>query len=133
MEHNNIKMIESGLKCDNPNCDWEDRNIIYADYKSWINKPCPKCGENVLTEEDYLRAETVRAVYKFVNSISPEQLSELASQISPEDILRLKQDPMFADAEGIENLTNNKFVNMSVNTHKEIKVVAIKPLENEGQ
>ncbi len=41
-----------GLKCDNPNCDWNDTSIQFEDYPEWLNKPCPKCGQVVLTQKD---------------------------------------------------------------------------------
>jgi ssDNA-binding Zn-finger/Zn-ribbon topoisomerase 1 len=47
-----IKFIDGGLKCDNPTCDWTDTSLKFADYEKHINMSCPKCGENVLTEED---------------------------------------------------------------------------------
>ena len=42
-----------GLKCDNPKCDYMDYEIPFEDYPNWINVPCPKCGSNLLTQEDY--------------------------------------------------------------------------------
>jgi hypothetical protein len=52
------KLIEINHKnlitCDKPGCDF---TIPYtpegeANIRFYINKPCPKCGENLLTEED---------------------------------------------------------------------------------
>jgi hypothetical protein len=40
-----------GIKCDN--CDYADMEVPFSDYTNWINKPCPKCGENLLTQQDY--------------------------------------------------------------------------------
>ena len=45
--------IVSGIKCDNAQCDFNDPTVVYADYPQWINRACPKCGENLLTQEDY--------------------------------------------------------------------------------
>jgi len=41
----------SGIKCDH--CDFKDETVEFKDYGLWLNKPCPKCGENLLTREDY--------------------------------------------------------------------------------
>lgn len=41
----------SGLKCDN--CDYRDDSIKFADYKNYINKPCPEYGSNLLTQKEY--------------------------------------------------------------------------------
>jgi len=41
----------SGIKCDK--CKFSDPTVKYEDYDKWLNKPCPDCGENLLTQEDY--------------------------------------------------------------------------------
>jgi hypothetical protein len=51
----------SGIKCDC--CDYRDDHVQFSDYKDYINRPCPKCRENLLTEEDYKRSlQLIRAV-----------------------------------------------------------------------
>ncbi len=47
-----IEKEETGLMCDNPNCDWRDETIKDCDYPNWLNQRCPKCDEIVLTQED---------------------------------------------------------------------------------
>lgn len=43
--------------CDNPTCDYKVVNttgtVDINDLKSYVNKPCSQCGENLLTEKDY--------------------------------------------------------------------------------
>ena len=41
----------SGLKCDY--CDYRDDNVPFSDYKKSIDKPCPKCGNSLLTIHEY--------------------------------------------------------------------------------
>lgn len=48
-----IKKI-GGIKCDNPVCNYEDKTVNPDEYYKWINKPCPICGTNLLTEKDYI-------------------------------------------------------------------------------
>lgn len=48
----NITKI-GGIKCDNPNCNYADASVPVSNYPKWINKPCPVCGSNLLTEDDY--------------------------------------------------------------------------------
>lgn len=47
---------EDIVVCDNKNCDFKVPNKTGkpdVDIKKYLNVPCPKCGENLLTEEDY--------------------------------------------------------------------------------
>jgi len=52
-DKDNIEITGSGLKCDNPKCDWNDKNIPISEYEKWINAKCPKCNEVVLTLSDF--------------------------------------------------------------------------------
>lgn len=66
---NNIELLQSGLKCDNPSCDWKDTTIPHTEYINHVNKPCPKCGENILTGEDYETAMYFHTVVDFINNM----------------------------------------------------------------
>ena len=41
-----------GLKCDNIDCSYEDNTVTLNQYESYLNKPCPECSSNLLTEAD---------------------------------------------------------------------------------
>ena len=56
-----------GIKCDNPDCDFKDMTVEFKDYSAWLNKPCPKCGANLLTQADL---ETSKALIKIVNIVN---------------------------------------------------------------
>lgn len=49
-----IETKECLIICDNKNCDFTIPNKE-IDMKYLINMPCPKCGENLLTLEDYIQ------------------------------------------------------------------------------
>lgn len=71
-----MKVVElniQGIKCDNESCDYIDMGVKYEDYKEYLNKPCPKCGENLLTEEDYNATKQIVAITKFMNKILPKR------------------------------------------------------------
>ena len=51
-----------GIKCDNTECDFIDMSVKYEDYNEWLNKPCPDCGANLLTEADF---KTCKRVVRF--------------------------------------------------------------------
>lgn len=63
-----------GIKCDNKDCDFKDMSVSYEDYPKWINKPCPKCGANLLTVHDYKVCRTVITLSKLFRNIKvPEE------------------------------------------------------------
>jgi hypothetical protein len=47
----------SGLKCDY--CDYRDDTVPYSDYPTSIGKPCPKCGESLLTQQEFDDCEKI--------------------------------------------------------------------------
>ena len=59
----------SGIKCDNPNCNFVDYRVPVEDYINWLNKPCPNCGSNLLTQEDYDNVQTILKVYEQVKDV----------------------------------------------------------------
>ena len=63
-----MEMEISGLKCDNEKCDYTEESAKLKDYKLLIGTECPKCGENLLTQEDCDKAfRMVRYVSYFNN------------------------------------------------------------------
>lgn len=46
-----VECIISGIKCDY--CDYRKDDVNFKEYPEYINKECPKCGHNLLTEQDY--------------------------------------------------------------------------------
>lgn len=58
-----------GIKCDNPNCDYEDMSVRFEEYPAYLNKPCPKCGQNLLTKHDYNVAKMVIGLCKLFGRI----------------------------------------------------------------
>ena len=40
------------VNCDTPGCGFS-AEITDSELPQWLNKPCPKCGENLLTQEDF--------------------------------------------------------------------------------
>ena len=55
----------SGIKCDS--CDYRNPDIVFNDYDNWLNKPCPKCGENLLTQADYDTVQVLSHMVEFSN------------------------------------------------------------------
>lgn len=49
----NLTAHIKGLKCDNPACDHSEPDILFDEYAERVERPCPKCGEPLLTKADY--------------------------------------------------------------------------------
>lgn len=71
--NNNCGITGGGLKCDNPSCDFVDMSIEIGDYDNWVNKPCPKCGESLLTEEDYTAVKMMIVLAKLVQAYETDK------------------------------------------------------------
>ena len=65
----NVEYMGGGIKCDNPQCDYINEDVSVSDYHNWLNKPCPKCGENLLTQEDYDKVQSMLAIVDLVNQM----------------------------------------------------------------
>ncbi|ACA57445.1 hypothetical protein HYH96_17815 [Clostridium botulinum] len=68
-----IELNIKGIKCDNPECDFRDDNVQVEDYDKWLNKSCPKCGANLLTQADYDNTKAILEIVKITNSIFPKR------------------------------------------------------------
>lgn len=111
-----LTMIEtSGLECDS--CDWKDITIPVAEYPQWIDKACPKCGANVLTQKDH---DDFMLVYNL--ALNPPELTEdkivelmLMLGLSKEEVIALSK--------------NTDLYNMSFKVHNGVQIQGIKKVE----
>ena len=55
-----------GVKCDNQICGYRDDKVDSSQYKAYINKPCPKCSQNLMTQSDYDKAMLVEKGSKYL-------------------------------------------------------------------
>ena len=65
----NVEFTVSGIKCDNPSCDYKDMGVKFEDYPDYINKPCPKCGSVLLTQEDHDKCLMFQQIADTINAI----------------------------------------------------------------
>ncbi len=128
----NIEITDDGgLVCDNPECDWEDKNITFENLEEWLNKPCPKCGQNLLTEEDFLNAQILRKSVEFINTLTQEELEEFY-KLTGDTGSNFKDSPMFKDAKGIDTLDVSNpegKIGITISSHEKIKVIEVKNIE----
>lgn len=95
-----IEIKGSGLICDNKNCDYVDKTVLSTDnLEPFINKPCPKCGENLLTLEDYqLNAKVLELISSINKNYSDRDNSSDTKEL-------------------------DKYINASISCHENIKIV----------
>ena len=61
---------EYSIVCDNKQCDYKIKNPTgdpNEDTSGYLNMPCPNCGENLLTEQDYLQSLKVLRIVNWLN------------------------------------------------------------------
>lgn len=56
------------LVCDNPKCDYITPKTVPLSVKQ-VGKPCPKCGENLLTQKSYDRILKMLKVFDGINKL----------------------------------------------------------------
>ncbi len=117
---NNIEYTSTGLQCDNPECDWVDATIDDDMLEIHIDTMCPKCGQNLLTMEDYNNTIALRNTIELVNKLTPEQLNQLNDGI---DMRLFENLPLFKDVD----LT--KPIELEITTHDGIKFNKVKNVE----
>jgi hypothetical protein len=71
-----------GIKCDHPKCGWNDMTVPFTDYDRWLNKPCPKCGHNLLTQKDYDLAKQLMGAGEILNTLNPNYLSKKGARLT---------------------------------------------------
>jgi hypothetical protein len=47
-----IQTLKQYVFCDNLLCNWKT-DVNYDFLHLWVDKPCPKCGENLLTKQAF--------------------------------------------------------------------------------
>jgi len=62
-----IKYLVVGIQCDH--CSWCDTNMQVGDQAEWLNRPCPECGHNLLTQHDYDYNRVFRIMTGIVNTV----------------------------------------------------------------
>lgn len=70
-----------GIQCDNTACNFTDMSVKVQDYDKWLNKPCPKCSSNLLTQSDYDKVQQMLKNAKLVDRESKE-IKEAEGQVS---------------------------------------------------
>lgn len=62
MSQPTTKSAICAMTCDNPLCRYENPNVGLNEYHHYLNKPCPACGEELLTEEDHAQIQALLSI-----------------------------------------------------------------------
>lgn len=68
----------SGIKCDNPDCDYRDMTVRRENYLEYLGKPCPECDSVLLTQADY---EAVLALESLEEELEIDIPAELLGEL----------------------------------------------------
>ena len=85
-----IEVDIHGIKCDTKGCGWNDMTVSVNDYEQWLNKPCPECGSNLLTQADFDMVQQMLGFATLVNDVLPPEVLEAHGiDMTSEDVVRV--------------------------------------------
>ena len=91
-----IKLIEYNqedlIVCDNITCNFKVKNSLEEVTKliDYLNKPCPLCGENLLTENDYGNHKKIIKIINFINKWFGWITYVLTTNKKPENLVSIE-------------------------------------------
>jgi hypothetical protein len=90
-----------GIKCDNPSCDFIDPTVEVEEFPAWVNRLCPNCGENLLTEGDY---DNVTRMLSFTNLINELAVNGALGFAQPDENGNFEPLALEIDHNGVPNI-----------------------------
>ena len=121
-----IRIEQGGLQCDNPECDWSDMTIVFADYPQYINAPCPKCDENILTEEDHNLVVELRKMVTMFNNMTEEEMKAFEDAQTEESLQENKKMLKEQYNIDVDELSHGDELKTEFSAHKKLSVKSIK-------
>ena len=80
-----IQMHIGGIRCDNPECNFEDMSVRFENYDQWLNKPCLECGQNLLTDADFSAIKRlIHSLTLLIEKLPPISLNEQKAKMQLE-------------------------------------------------
>lgn len=118
MKEEQFQISHSGIKCDNEKCDYRDDDVKYEDYENWLNKLCPKCGENLLTQEDLENSVRLHTILNAIGSMKEDELKKFASLL---DLEAIKNMEPFKNIDW-KNVKETDLMEIKFETHNGISI-----------
>lgn len=97
-----VEVGVSGIKCDAEECDFEDNTVTLDNYPEWINRECPKCGANLLTQADYDTVLEMLGLVDVLNVSFEGNLQDLGEEVNFK--VKMKGDGSVELIEGDRNV-----------------------------
>lgn len=69
-----------GIKCDS--CDYSDMSVEYKDYPKYVDKPCPVCGEPLLTQSQLQETNAAINAAEQLNAMDDGQLKLIEKELN---------------------------------------------------
>lgn len=90
-----ITLTANGIKCDH--CDYRDASVLLEDIGEWVDKPCPKCGSNLLTKADYDSVVQIQELVGMLNVLTPmveddDEYSTIGLEMNGTGSVKVKDD-----------------------------------------
>ena len=85
----------SGIKCDNPDCDYRDDDVKREDYLEYVNKECPKCASILLTQADYdavVELESLDFSIDVSNTLLSDREHSLSLELDGTGVVKIVED-----------------------------------------
>lgn len=119
-----VQVEDQHLHCDNEECGYEhfDKDIDYQDLSKWVDFPCPKCGQSLLTQEDLEATNQLTAYVNMINGFSEEELKTLSDSIPEEVKQQMKEHISQETGIPLDEIDKSENIFMSVKVHNGVKI-----------
>ncbi len=114
----------SGLTCDNTECDYQN-DVPFEEYQDWLNRSCPRCGENLLTQEDLDTTTSLIELTNLFNDMPDEDFKSIISAFGKKE----KTNEEFCEENDLPIGTERVSVKLKV--HNGVQIESISPAEKE--
>jgi len=84
------------ILCDVDGCGYEDTNVDLDNYKTFVNRKCPKCGSILLTEDAFKKFKSIQTSFDRL-----EELGHLPEK-GIENIVKVNNDGRLTNIDGKE-------------------------------
>ena len=67
---NIVEVRFKSISCSSKTCNYKARGVKFRNYHKWVDKPCPRCGDVLLSKSDYNRSIVFSEMSEHLNNVS---------------------------------------------------------------